>query len=292
MKKLSSQTKDFLIFVSPTLILSVIIMFYPLFTSLGWSFCSYYLSSTPKFVGVRNFISLLKDDIFWITVKNTGIIVGLGVPFQFLISVGLALLLSKITKGANFFRTAMFLPMAMTPVVTGLIIRWLLLPRWGWVNYYLGLVGIKGPVWIGDPFYGLLAIIFADSWKEIPFVTMVLFAGIQSLPTQPIEAARIDGASRLQVLTHIILPLLTPLILFVIVIRVIDAFRIFDYVYAITGGGPGVSTETLMFYNYKMAFELLKLGKASALAVLSLLLIAAGIATFIYLLNKREKGEW
>lgn len=267
-------------------------MFYPLLTSFKWSFYSYSLGSTPKFVGLQNFIRLLRDDVFWVTARNTGMIIGMGVPAQLLISLGLALLLSKITKGAGFFRTAIFLPLGMTPIVTGLIFKWLLLPKWGLVNYYLELVGIQGPAWIGDPFYGLVAIVIAASWKQIPFITIVLFAGIQSLPPAPIEAAKVDGASPLQVLTHVTLPLLAPLILFVVIIRLIDAFRVFDFVYAITGGGPGVSTETLQVYNYRIAFKLLRMGRASALGVWSLILIAGIIAAFIYLLNKKEKGEW
>ncbi len=124
------------------------------------------------------------------------------------------------------------------------------------------------------------------------FVILVVYAGLQSVPVEPLEAAMVDGASRAQTLAHIVFPFLRPLVLFVLIIRSMDAFRIFDQVFVMTGGGPGTTTQTITFYNYVMAFRQLRMGRASALGVITLLILSLVISAWIYLLYRREKGEW
>jgi multiple sugar transport system permease protein len=182
--------------------------------------------------------------------------------------------------------------MTITPAVAGLLMRWMFESNWGLVNYFLSLVGVQGPGWTGDPVWALWAIILADVWQYTPFVILVLYAGLQSIPEEPLEAAMVDGASRTQALVHVIFPFLRPLVLFVLIIRSMDAFRIFDQVFVMTGGGPGTTTQTITFYNYVMAFRMLRMGRASALGVVTLLILSVVIGFWIYLLYRREKGEW
>src|SRR5262249_26242309 len=160
------------------------------------------------------------------------------------------------------------------------------------VNYFLSLVGVRGPGWTGDPAWALWSIVLADAWQNTPFVILVVYAGLQSIPEEPLEAAMVDGASRSQTLAHVIYPFLRPLVLFVLIIRSMDAFRIFDQVFVMTGGGPGTTTQTITFYNYVMAFRMLRMGRASALGVITLLILSVVIGLWIYLLYRREKGEW
>jgi len=160
------------------------------------------------------------------------------------------------------------------------------------VNYFLSLVGVRGPGWAGDPFWALWSIILADVWQNTPFVVIVIYAGLQSIPVEPLEAAMVDGASRVQTLSHVIFPFLRPLVLFVVIIRSMDAFRVFDQVFVMTGGGPGTATQTITFYNYVMAFRMLRMGRASALGVVTLLILSVVIGFWIYLLYHREQGEW
>jgi len=182
--------------------------------------------------------------------------------------------------------------MAITPAVAGLLMRWMFESNWGLVNYFLSLVGVRGPGWTGDPLWALWSIVLADVWQNTPFVVIVLYAGLQSIPLDPLEAAMVDGASRAQTLVHVIFPFLRPLVLFVLIIRSMDAFRIFDQVFVMTGGGPGTTTQTITFYNYVMAFRMLRMGRASALGVVTLLILSVVTSVFIYLLYHREKGEW
>jgi len=202
------------------------------------------------------------------------------------------LLLDARIPCRRFVNTVVLLPMAITPAVAGLLMRWMFESNWGLVNYFLGLVGVRGPGWTGDPAWALWSIIFADVWQNTPFVILVVYAGLQSVPVEPLEAAMVDGASRAQTLTHVVFPFLRPLVLFVLIIRSMDAFRIFDQVFVMTGGGPGTTTQTITFYNYVMAFRQLRMGRASALGVITLLILSLVIGAWIYLLYRREKGEW
>ena len=285
-------TRDFLVFLLPTLIVSSAILIYPLGVALRMSFYSYYLPSPPpNFVGLQKFAEILQEHIFWKALKNTVVLVAISVPLQLILGFGVALLLNRDIKGRGFFRTVIILPMAISPVVAGLLLRWLFTPEWGLINYGLGVIGIKGPAWVSDPSYALWTIIFADTWQFTPLVILVVFAGLQSIPQGIIEAAKIDGASVLRTTWYITVPILKPLILFVIIMRTMDVFRLFDKVYAMTGGGPGTSTETITFYNYRIGFSLLRMGKASAVGVLTLCFLLGLIGIFVWL-QKERKGEW
>ena len=273
-------------------VLSVLLV-YPLAYSLGLSFYNYYLP-VPRttFVGFDNFRFILGDDAFWEALGVTARFTGAAVAIEVVLGIAVALLLDARIPCRRFVNTVVLLPMAITPAVAGLLMRWMFESNWGLVNYFLGLVGVRGPGWTGDPAWALWSIIFADVWQNTPFVILVVYAGLQSVPVEPLEAAMVDGASRAQTLAHVVFPFLRPLVLFVLIIRSMDAFRIFDQVFVMTGGGPGTTTQTITFYNYVMAFRQLRMGRASALGVITLLILSLVIGAWIYLLYRREKGEW
>ena len=270
-----------------------VLLVYPLAYSLGLSFYNYYLP-VPRttFIGLDNFRFILADDAFWEALGVTARFTGAAVAIEVVLGIAVALLLDARIPCRRFVNTVVLLPMAITPAVAGLLMRWMFESNWGLVNYFLGLVGVRGPGWTGDPAWALWSIIFADVWQNTPFVILVVYAGLQSVPVEPLEAAMVDGASRAQTLAHVVFPFLRPLVLFVLIIRSMDAFRIFDQVFVMTGGGPGTTTQTITFYNYVMAFRQLRMGRASALGVITLLILSLVIGAWIYLLYRREKGKW
>jgi len=244
------------------------------------------------FVGLDNFWFILADDAFWDALGVTARFTGAAVAIEVVLGIAVAMLLDSRIPCRRFVNTVVLLPMAITPAVAGLLMRWMFESNWGLVNYFLGLVGVRGPGWTGDPAWALWSIVLADAWQNTPFVILVVYAGLQSVPVEPLEAAMVDGASRTQTLAHVVFPFLRPLVLFVLIIRSMDAFRIFDQVFVMTGGGPGTTTQTITFYNYVMAFRQLRMGRASALGVITLLILSLVIGAWIYLLYRREKGEW
>jgi ABC-type sugar transport system permease subunit len=287
------QRRDRLIFLVPSMTVLTVILFYPLAYSIGLSFYNYYLP-VPRttFVGLDNFRFILADETFWEALGVTARFTVAAVGLEVVLGVAVALLLDSRIPCRRFVNTVVLLPMAITPAVAGLLMRWMFESNWGLVNYFLSLVGVQGPGWTGDPAWALWSVIFADVWQNTPFVILVIYAGLQSVPMEPLEAAMVDGASRVQTLTHVVFPFLRPLVLFVLIIRSMDAFRIFDQVFVMTGGGPGTTTQTITFYNYVMAFRMLRMGRASALGVVTLLILSVVIGFWIYLLYRREKGEW
>jgi len=282
-----------LIFLVPSMTVLAVILFYPLLYSVGLSFYNYYLPvPRTSFVGLDNFRFILGDDAFWDALGVTARFTGAAVALELVVGIAVALLLDTSIPCRRFVITVVLLPMTITPAVAGLLMRWMFESNWGLVNYFLSLVGVRGPGWTGDPSWALWAIVLADAWQNTPFVILVIYAGLQSIPEEPLEAAMVDGASRVQTLAYVIFPFLRPLVLFVLIIRSMDAFRVFDQVFVMTGGGPGTATQTITFYNYVMAFRMLRMGRASALGVITLLILSVVIGFWISLLYRREKGEW
>jgi multiple sugar transport system permease protein len=272
------------LFISPAFIVIGIILVYPLGYSLWLSFHEWTLRGFREgvpFVGFQNYIDLFSNPDFLNSLRITASFVIMAVGFEFVVGMGLALLLNHDLRGKHFIRAMVLLPMMCTNVVIGLTWRLLLNYEFGLVNYYLGVMGI-GPVeWLSKPAMALPAVILVDVWNTTSFVALLLLAGLQALPEEPFEAARIDGASAWQSFVHITLPLLRQTILVVLLWRMIDTFRIFDVIYLLTAGGPARATETVSIYVYRYGFQSFNLGYASAasyIMILIMLIIAALLA--------------
>jgi len=288
-RALKRETTTGYLMILPVIAYITFFFFFPIAYTFSLSLQRYdLLTGDIKFVGLTNYFSILRDERFINSLKVTLLFTSICVCTELVIGMFLALLLSQNIKGIKIFRTLLLMPLMITPVVYSLQFRWMYADQYGVINNILRAIGIEGPLWIGDPNISLYSISIVMVWAATPFVMLVILAGIQSIPTTFYEAAQIDGASSWGRFRHVTLPLLKPAILFVLLIRIIDAFRMFDIPYVITGGGPAYSTELLSLYVYSMAFRFLDIGKASSAAVIMLLISLAMCITFILLLERRE----
>ena len=265
-----------LLFLTPCLAILLFFAVFPLVYSLALSFNSWEWTGKPgvgwEFVGLQNYEMLISDMRFWLALRNTFTIVFFGLLLQFVIGLGLALLLNREIKGGRFYRVAFLLPLMVTPVVAAFLWRLMLHETRGPVNHLLGLLGLPPIGWLSNMPFPLITIMTVDTWQYTPLVMLILLAGLQSIPIDSYEAALIDGAGRWQIFRHVTLPLLKPLILVAVMIRAIDVIKIFDPVVVLTYGGPGYATETGSFYIYTMAFRHFSMGYSSALSYVFLII--------------------
>jgi len=265
---------QYLLYLPLMLTLGITVV-YPLIYSLYISFFSYDIIRPYMtfFVGFRNYSYLLRDPVVIQATINTIIFVLVSVGFQMLTGVSLALLIHNEFKKTNLLLTFLLFPVFLTPIAAGFIWRWLYNPDFGLINYFLELLGLAGLDWLGQSSIALLSIIIVEVWRLSPFVLLLTTAGIRSLPTEPFEAAKVDGASYWQTLRYVTLPYLKPVLFAILVLRTIDAFKAFDVFYVLTQGGPGTSTEILSLQIYKQGLKYFELGRSAATTWLFLILL-------------------
>lgn len=287
--KLVSERNSYIFFLLPVFGIMGLVAIYPLCYQLYLSFRSY----NPlrpwyprEFVGFGNYLDALSRPRVWHSLKITFYFIGAAVGIEFIFGMGIALLFSRELKGKSFFRTLIMLPLTLTPVVVGLIWKYLLHDTFGVVTYIFRHFGWSTE-WYGDPVMALPTIIFMDVWQWTPFVFLILLAGILSLPKEPFESAKIDGASELQSFWHMTLPLLKPIIVIAILLRLVDAIKIFDTIWILTKGGPGHATEVYNIHIYLEGFRYYNMGYAAALGII-LLIISLVIAFGFIKLVKLE----
>lgn len=269
-----SWQKGLWLFFLPSFGLLAVVLLWPLSYAIWLSFFDYYLGSdTRTFVGLGNYIELLSERRLWNSMRTTLIIAFGSVAVEFALGLALALALFRLRIGSQIFSALLFLPHIVTPVVAALFLKWMLASNWGLIDATLLSMNIEPPDWLGNPAWAKVSVIFADAWIFTPLVMMVLYAALQGLDNALIEAAQIDGASGWQILRNIIIPAIIPAIIFTVSIRLMDVFRFFDTIYVLTGGGPGTATETVTMYTYQLGFRMLEVGKASALGVITLILV-------------------
>ncbi len=279
----STQKRYFLIsMLAPSLILLAFFSLYPFVANVKNSLMHYNLTEpfNRYFVGANNYLRLLGDKLFWQALLRTLYFVTGAVGLEFLLGLGVAYLLKDDFRGRNIFRVIYILPMGATPIAIAFVWKIMLNPSLGIINYALSLLGIHGPDWVGNPISVIPSLILVDAWVWTPFMMLILLAGFLTLAKEPFEAAEIEGASALQSFFYIALPLLKPLILVALLFRIIDAFRTFDIIFVITGGGPGHYSETLNIMTYLQGLKFLHISYASTLAVLMLIILIV-ICTFI-----------
>ncbi len=277
------------IVLSPSLLIIAGIILYPLLFSLVASFTTYgFLNPNfNQFVGLDDYLSILQDIYFWNSLWVIFKFVVVVVCLEFTLGFGIAFLLNRKIKAKGLFYTILTIPMVMAPVAVALIWRVFLHPELGIMNYFLSRLGIHAVNWLGSGRVAFWTLIMVDIWQQISFMILVLLAGLVSLPIDPFEAAEIDGASSLQKLFHITLPLMRPVIVVALLIRVIFGFRTFDLVYILTRGGPGVSTDVMSYYIYRRTFMGLNLAESSAASYI----VLAFTMVLIIFLNRALKME-
>lgn len=262
--------------LAPSLIVTVAILLFPLGFSLLVSFQDYTLVRPDyrPFVGIANYVSVVTQPGLALALWNTFVFTAGSVSVQFLLGLGFALLMSREFRGHGVIRTCLMLPLFLTPSIVALNWSFMFYPRTGVIPWLLSLIGAPANYpYLADPNTAMASLIVVEVWRATPFMFIILLAGIQSLPQETLEAAAIDGANAWQTLRHIMLPLLMPLILVALTIRGMDAFREFDLIYLLTGGGPGQKTEVISMLAYNMGFKFFDMGRASALAYVILFLV-------------------
>ena len=255
----------------PAVVAMVALMAFPLAYTAYLSLHEWYASSVlgPQFVGLNNYVALLtQDERFWpALVRTLEFTVGsvlLSVGFGF----GIAHLLIRRFPGRGLARTIFLLPMIATPVAMALVWMTMMSPTIGVLNYFLRSLGLPASAWVASPRTVIASLLLVETWMWTPMITLILLAGLSSLPAEPFESALVDGASGWQVVWHVTLPLMRSTIVVAALFRTIDALKIFDIVYVMTEGGPGFASETLNLYVFQTSFKYLHLGYASALIVI------------------------
>mgnify|MGYP005854587203 CR=1 FL=1 len=257
--------------------------FGPFLWSLGLSFTDYNLANPDiaKFVGLDTYSRVLGAKSTWNALFNTFYMVVAIVVIETLLGLALALLLARQFWGVRVARSLFLIPLMTPPIVVALTWRMLFNARFGYINYFLGLVGLPQLDWLGDPAWAMPSLIISDVWVSTPFVATILLAGLISLPEEPFEAATVDGASPFQIFWNITLPLLRPVLALAIMFRSIEAFRKFESIQIMTGGGPADVTMTVNFLVYNTGFLFLRLADASVLAVIMVVLMFLIVVTCV-----------
>lgn len=277
-------------FLMPAVLLILALSIFPLLFSLVLAFMSWDLSRLEggvRFIGLKNFATLVSDTRFWNTARVTVYFVIGSVGLQYILGMGLAMLLNQEIYFRRFFRVAFLVPMMLTPAAVGYVGRMLFNETQGPINDIIR--GLGGPMvpWLSNPRMALPSLILLDTWEWVPFMTIVLLAGLQSLPPEVFESARVDGASEWQIFRRIILPMMAPVSVTIILIRALEAFKLFDIVMVMTGGGPGTATETVTMYAYIVGMKNGNLGYASAIAYSLLIMVIIFSTLFINTLRSR-----
>jgi multiple sugar transport system permease protein len=275
------DTRTGLLFATPWLIGFLVFFAYPVLASFYYSLCQYDAIRPPHFIGLQNYQRLFfEDDLFWKSLGNTLYMVVFGLPVGLIASLGIAILLNQRLRGIAFYRTIFYLP-SITPVVaTSILWLWLLNPEMGLVNLALSKVGIIGPAWLTDPSWAKAALILMGLWGTGGGMVIYL-AALQDIPESLYEAAALDGAGKATQFFRVTLPLLSPVILFNLIMGLIGTFQYFTQAYVMTNGGPEDSTTFYALHLFNRAFLDFKMGYASAMAwILFLLTLAATLVVF------------
>lgn len=275
------------LFLGPSLIGVVVFLAGPILASLGLSFARWDLLTPPRWVGLRNFRQLVTDPEFWAALRHTLTFLGGYIPTVMAVGLLVALALNSRLPARSAFRTVYFLPVVMSWVAVALVWRWLLNPYYGLLNNFLSVFGIQGPAWLFEPTWAMVSVILTSVWKDTGFVMAILLAGLQAIPLEYYEAAEIDGATVVQRVRFVTLPLLAPAIYFALSISLINSFQVFDQVYVLTGGGPAGATTVLVERIVKNAFSFSRMGYASAMSWALFVLIFAVTLAFSRIQQRR-----
>jgi multiple sugar transport system permease protein len=255
--------------VAPAIVVLLALSIYPLIYAVKVS-----LTSSSGAWTLQNFARLFEDRLFGVAVLQTIVFTGAALVVEFLLGLALALLIDSLARGRSFFRAGLLTPMLLPPVVAAVAWRLIYNPQFGVLNGTLRRMGANTSAltWTSGDASALASVILVDIWEWTPFLFLLLSAGLQAIPAEPLEAARMDGASAWQVLRDVTLPLLKPTILLALLLRAMDLVRIFDQIFILTQGGPGTATETASLYIYRTAFRFSNFGYAAAM---SFVLLAA-----------------
>ncbi|WP_245259793.1 sugar ABC transporter permease [Methylopila sp. 73B] len=272
-----------LLLIAPAALVMICFEIIPILIGMNASFRSWSLvNPTKEWIGLRHYAAILNDPVFLkVVLPNTFLLMVSSVTLSLVGGLALATLLDKPFFGRPIVRTVILLPLTIAPVITATMMRWSFNDQFGVLTNLLAWFGIDGVQWLSDRWPSFIIIILTDVWIWTPWFTIILLAAMQGLPKEPFEAAKIDAASPWRTFTHVVLPMLRPVIIVCVLIRSIDAFRTFDQVWILTGGGPARSTEVFSVYAYVEAFVNLDYGRGAAAAGLgAIIMIIVGVGLY------------
>ena len=276
----------------PMVLILASILVFPLIFSFTISLQDFNFSKIgqQKFIGLENYINLLANKSFWTAMRNTILFVLIAVSIEVVIGFILALLLHhKTTYLRGFFRSTLLSPMFITPIAVGLIFRFLTNSQLGVIAIGMKNLGIH--IDLFSPKLALFSIALIDVWQWTPFMLLLLLAGLESLPTEPFEAAKVDGAQGWTLVQYLTLPMMKPIILAAAIIRMLDAFKVYEYVYAITRGGPGEATETMQYFIYRTGFIYFRAGESAAMSYTFIVIITILVIILFQILQGERKNN-
>ena len=254
-------------FILPSILILAFTSLYPICYSIYYSFFNWRWGNEKDFIGLSNYIILLTDKEFWIIIKNTFVFAFFACLIEITIGVFLAIYIDRIKYGSTIIRTLLLIPLMVSGISVTMLFKVILDNMFGIIPYFLSFIGIKSN-FFGSYDAALPTIIGLDVWWQTSFVFIIILAGFQSIPSEPIEAAKIDGATEWEVTRYIRLPMIRSLLFLVLIFRSIDTLKVFDIIWGTTGGGPGLATEALQTYAYRVAYSFLEMSKSMTVMVL------------------------
>lgn len=264
------------LFIAPIVILFTIFRIYPTLFNFTLSFMKWNVfKNQGTWTGLKNYVHLINDDTFFTALKNTLLYTGMFLPVQITVALGIALLFNVEFRGRSFCRAVFFMPYVVTSVATAAIWKWLYDPTSGLINAILKQLNLPTSLWLLGEKTALGSVVIYSIWQSVGYSMIIFLAGLQAIPKQYYEAAQIDGANKLQSFLHITLPLLVPILLFVLVMMTISSFGVFNQIYVMTQGGPAYATLVLVLYMYNQAFTFLHFGYGAAIAVVFFVFVLA-----------------
>lgn len=269
MKRKQKDAITGIVYVLPSFILIMVFSIIPIIMNIYFSFTKYNVMQPAQFVGLSNYLRMYKDSYIWASLKNTAVFTLVTVPVQTMFSLIFAAVIAELfhSRFGNFVKSSLFVPVIASSILVGTLWSVLLSPT-GVINNLLGLFGIPQINWLGGKFTSLMSVCITSIWKNVGYFLVIYFAGIMNIPRSLYEAAKVDGASPVQCFFYITLPGLSSVTFLVVTLGTIWSFQVFDLVYMMTGGGPGMSTVTLVLTIYNTAFKEYNMGYASAIALL------------------------
>ena len=275
-------------FLIPSILLLAFTSIYPLFYSFINSFYNWNWGEQRDFVGLKNYIFLLKNEEFWIVIRNTFLFASFACFFEVSLGIILALYIDRIKVGSTIIRTILLIPLMVSGIIVSMMSKVIFNNLFGVIPFYLKKIGLKSS-FFGSSDAAMPTLIGVDVWWQTAFVFIIILAGLQSIPQEPIESAKIEGATEWQITRYIRLPMIRSLVFLVIIFRSIDTLKIFDLVWGITGGGPGISTEVVQTYSYRLAFGFLQMSKSMTVMILFSSVVIS--LTFIYSLIEKRNND-
>ena len=266
-KVVGKQDRMGRLFVAPPVILFLLFTLLPMIMAIGLSFTKYDVINPPRLVGLAHFRKMIKDEFFWIALKNTCVYTLMYVPAGLLLSLGAAMFLNADQKMVGLFRTLFYLPVLSSTVATATLWFWILNPQLGLLNGILELFGISGKAWLYDSKLAMFSIVLMSLWAGFGGNMMIFLAGLKGIPPIYYEAAKIEGASKWQMFTKITMPSITKTTFLVSTMLIIGTFQVFDQAFVLTKGGPGNATITIVYYIYNNGFKNLDMGYASSISL-------------------------